>query len=169
MAGGTPVPSFTSITPMTAYYGPIAPPLDLSLFENGHSASDFLTPFLRLGKLSSNNDKGADRDHAEGDHMQLEHEDTYNELNYDFDHEEDHDDAHGHDDYISYHNTTQLDSQFDSDNSEDGSQSDHKMGILYMSFPLLLPSPLLSSPLLPSPLLLPLSLPLPSRIHSVTL
>jgi hypothetical protein len=133
---GTQIP-FTSITSMTAHYGPIAPPLDLSLFENGHSTKDFLIPFLRLGKLSANSDK--DAEHQGGNHKQREieqsehedHEDN-DEANYDLDHEEDHEDHEhheDHDDHDHYHSSTQFDTHFDSYDSEDGSQSDHKMGI----------------------------------------
>jgi hypothetical protein len=116
---------FTSIASMTAHYGPIAPPLDLSLFENGTHAKDFLLPFLRLGKLSSSDDKDAsDRQgnhkHSEIDH--LEHEENDDDLF--LDHEQD------HDDHLSYPNSHFHPNHFDSDDEEeDGYQSDNKMGI----------------------------------------
>lgn len=123
---GTSVPSTTS-TSMTAYYGPIAPPLDLSLFENGTSDTDLLTPFLRLGKLSSNsNDK--ESHHYLGNHKHdtnhSEHEDHDYDHNYHYDleHEDDNDDDHLSSQFASQH--------FDSDDSEEGGEQSDQMGIL---------------------------------------
>eukprot|EP00026_Physarum_polycephalum_P001045 Phypoly_transcript_01046.p1 GENE.Phypoly_transcript_01046~~Phypoly_transcript_01046.p1 ORF type:complete len:1142 (+),score=210.11 Phypoly_transcript_01046:269-3694(+) len=112
--------SFSSITSMTAYYGPIAPPLDLSLFENG--AKDVLLPFLRLGKLSSSDDKEADRQEGNHKHREIDHAEH--------EYQDEDDEELEQDDHLSYSNSSHFHAtHFDSDDGdeEDGYQSDIKM------------------------------------------